>query len=1516
MTLVTVGTCTIQATQAGNANYAAATPVNQGFQVTQESQTITFGALSNQALGTAPFTLSATASSGLAVSFASTTPAVCTVSGATVTLVAVGTCTIQATQAGNANYAAATPVNQSFQVTQESQPITFAFAETYVGNGLSGPWGVAVDAAGDVFIADTQSSRVVEVPAGGGPQTTVGSGLNRPYGVAVDAAGDVFIADEANNQVVEVPAGGGSQTTVPASGLNSPYGVAVDRSGDVFIADTGNNRVVEVPAGGGPQTTVGSGLQSAFGVAVDAAGDVFIADYAGNQVVEVPAGGGPQTTVGSGLSEPLGVAVDAAGDVFIADNNATQVVEVPAGGGSQTTVGSGLSYPSGVAVDGAGDVFVAGTSVTQVVEVQRVAVNFGNVNVCPAGQTAPTPCNQTLTLNYNVGASTTFGTSNVVTQGTPNLDFTLSSGSTCTGTVSAGSTCTVNVTFAPLAPGGRMGAVQLTDNLGNLLVTTMVHGVGQGPAIAFVPGVQTTVPASGLTTPFGVAVDAAGDVFIADNNNNWVVEIPAGGGPQTTVASGLFYPRGVAVDGAGDVFIADQGNNSVVEVPVGGGPQTTVGSGLGSPYGVAVDGAGDIFIADTNNSRVVEVPAGGGAQTTVGSGLNQPYGVAVDGAGDVFIADTLNSRVVEVPAGGGTQTTVGSGLNRPYGVAVDGAGDVFIVDQGNSSVVEVPVGGGAQTTVDSGLNQPTGVAVDGAGDVFIANHNNGLVVEVQRSQPPSLSFAATAVGNTSTDSPQSVTVQNIGNQLLDAVAPGLNIGANSFVQVPGSGNPADCNSSVALAPGASCNLSVSFIPQMAGSIVSAATFTDNALNATAASQSVALQGTGTQGSQTITFGALSNQALGTAPFTLSATASSGLAVSFASTTPAVCTVSGATVTLVAVGTCTIQATQAGNANYAAATPVNQSFQVTQESQTITFGALSNQALGTAPFALSATASSGLAVSFASTAPAVCTVSGATVTLVTVGTCTIQATQAGNANYAAATPVNQSFQVTQESQTITFGALSNQALGTAPFTLSATASSGLRVSFNSQTTGVCTVSGTTVTLVAVGTCTIQATQAGNANYAAATPVNQSFQVTQESQTITFGALSNQALGTAPFTLSATASSGLAVSFASTTPAVCTVSGATVTLVAVGTCTIQATQAGNANYAAATPVNQSFQVTQESQTITFGALSNQALGTAPFTLSATASSGLRVSFNSQTTGVCTVSGTTVTPVAVGTCTVQATQAGNANYAAAMPVNQGFQVTQESQTITFGALSNQALGTAPFTLSATATSGLAVSFASTTPAVCTVSGATVTLVAVGTCTIQAMQAGNANYAAATPVSQSFQVNAASFTLTSNPSSMTVAAGQPVTFTLKVTPQGSFTSPISFSCSGLPAQANCRFNPATVTPDASTVTSTVTITTTARTASLVPAPFGRRSSPVYAMWLMLPAMLLGTGMAAPKRRKLLSCFLVFLLVSGCLLQVACGTASNSGGGGGTPAGSYTITITGAAASTQHTAAVTLTVQ
>ncbi|HEY1801077.1 MAG TPA: hypothetical protein VGG46_09105, partial [Terriglobales bacterium] len=126
---------------------------------------------------------------------------------------------------------------------------------------------------------------------------------------------------------------------------------------------------------------------------------------------------------------------------------------------------------------------------------------------------------------------------------------------------------------------------------------------------------------------------------------------------QTVPATGLNYPTGVAVDGAGDVYIADYGNNRVVEVTPDGTQTTVPATGLNIPTGVAVDSVGDVYIADTNNNRVVEVTPGGAQTTVPATGLNNPTGVAGDGAGDVYIADTLSNRVVEVTPGG-AQTTV------------------------------------------------------------------------------------------------------------------------------------------------------------------------------------------------------------------------------------------------------------------------------------------------------------------------------------------------------------------------------------------------------------------------------------------------------------------------------------------------------------------------------------------------------------------------------------------------------------------------------------------------------------------------------------------------------------------------------------------------------------------------------------------------------------------------------------------------------------------------------------------
>jgi len=862
-------------------------------------------------------------------------------------------------------------------------------------------------------------------------------------------------------------------------------------------------------------------------------------------------------------------------------------------------------------------------------------IDFGSVNVCPSGQNSPAPCSQTLTLNYNVAATTTFGaTPNVLTQGAPNLDFKLA-GNTCTGTVFAGGTCEMNVTFAPLVPGGRMGAVQLTDSSNNLLVTTLIYGIGQGPAIAFGPGVQTTVSVNGLGYPGGIALDGVGDLFIVDGSKNRVLEVPPGGGTPAVVGSGLSGPTAVAVDGAGNIFIGDLNNNRVVEVPAGGGAQITVNTGnytLSRPYGVAVDGAGDIFIADGGNNRVLEIPAGGGAPTTVGSGLSNPHAVAVDGTGNVFIGHA--GPVVEVLAGGAGQTTVNTGsytLEGTYGLAVDGAGNVFITNPIYSQVLEVPAGGGPTTTVGNTLSFPFGVALDGTGNIFISNYYG--VVEVERAQAPSLTFAATAVGHTSSDSPQAVTIQNIGNQPLNAIAPGLVVTGPNFLQVGGSGSPVDCNSGFALAPGATCNLSLSFKPQGASPPPSTAVFTDNSLNISpSTSQTITMQVAGTQGSQTINFtiNAPASAVYGSS-FTVAATGGgSGNPVTL--TSFGECSVvtnfpGNATYTMNSgTGACSVIANQAGNASYPAAPQIIEAVSAILAVQIINFTTDSpTSAVYNGSFTVSATGgASGNAVAF--TSSGACSNLGGTYTMTSgTGTCSVIANQAGNSNYSAASQVTQTVNATLAAQTIGFTANAPaSAAYNSGFTVAATGGgSGNAVTFTSS--GACSNLGGTYTMTSgTGTCSVIANQAGNSNYSAASPVTQTVNATLAAQTITFPAIPTQN-GPGTVTLAATASSGLTVSYTVTSgPA--TVSGNIVTTTAAGAITVQASQAGNGNYSAAAAVSKTFTVNANASGLNGNNCNGEYTGT--YSGSLTVSKGQACIFTSGgVTGQLTQTGGTV-------------------------------------------------------------------------------------------------------------------------------------------------------------------------------------------------------------------------------------------------------------------------------------------------
>ncbi len=349
------------------------------------AQTVTFGALANKTYGDAPFTVSATASSGLAPSF-SIVSGPATISGSTVTITGAGTVVLSAAQAGNATYAAATPVQQSFTVAANATFTGYYFT-TLAGvasvngatdgtgsaarfNSLSG---VAVDRDGNVYVADLDNHTIRKVTSAGVVTTLAGSAgqsgstdgtgsaarFNGPHGVAVDDAGNVYVSELANHTIRKVTSVGVVSTLAGSAGLsgstdgagsaarfNSPRSVAVDGSGDVYVADSGNHTIRKVTSAGVVSTLAGS---AGISGSTNGTGGAARFDY------------------------PSSVAVDGARNVYVAEANNNTIRKVTSSGvvttlaglagssGSANGTGSSarFNFPFGVAVDRDGNVYVA-----------------------------------------------------------------------------------------------------------------------------------------------------------------------------------------------------------------------------------------------------------------------------------------------------------------------------------------------------------------------------------------------------------------------------------------------------------------------------------------------------------------------------------------------------------------------------------------------------------------------------------------------------------------------------------------------------------------------------------------------------------------------------------------------------------------------------------------------------------------------------------------------------------------------------------------------------------------------------------------------------------------------------------------------------------------------------------------------------------------------------------------------------------------------------------------------------
>jgi len=711
---------------------------------------------------------------------------------------------------------------------------------------LNNPTGVAVDASGNVFIADYQNQRIRMVTTNGITTTVAGNGatnnygdggpatnaaLNHPFDVAVDSSGDVFISDSGNNRIREVGTNG-IITTVAGGGtnnlgdggaatnatLNNPPAIAIDALGNLFIADYGNNRIRKVGTNGIITTVAGGGTNLAtngiaatraniydpVGVAIDGFGNLFISYVhpgTNGGVLKVGASG-IITVLGSGgfysgyLSSAAGLAVDGLGDLFIAVSHSNVVLENVHNGGvlSQTFAGivttggyfgdggpanqAELSFPAGVAVDAAGNVFIADelNNRIRMVAAQGPTLTLADVSTTNAG-------------NYDVVVSSPSGsiTSSVAVLfvGYPLEEL---------GVIGSNLTLSVDVTnAAPLTCQWQFNGTNLP-----IIITTVAGNGGSGESGD--GGLATNA----MLFAGGVAVDSSGNFYIADSandrvrkvNTNGIISTVAGigigsftgdGGPAA-VAS-LFNPVDVAVDASGDLFIADEWNDRVREVNTNGVISTVAGNGtngfsgdgqaatnasLSDPAGLAVDAQGDVFISDAGNNRVREVGTNGIILTVAGNGTNgfsgdgqaatnaslsSPAGLAVDAWGNLYIADSGNKRVRRVDTNGFISTVAGNGdagyygdggpatnafLELPAAVAEDVFGNLFIADStehvrqvaANGVITTVAGNAGFGYSGDGGsptnarLSDVYGLAVDSLGSLFIADTGNNRIRKV------------------------------------------------------------------------------------------------------------------------------------------------------------------------------------------------------------------------------------------------------------------------------------------------------------------------------------------------------------------------------------------------------------------------------------------------------------------------------------------------------------------------------------------------------------------------------------------------------------------------------------------------------------------------------------------------------------------------------------------------------------------------------------------------------------------
>jgi uncharacterized protein (TIGR03437 family) len=617
--------------------------------------------------------------------------------------------------------------------------------------------GVAIDPAGNVFIASSQYQVVLRLDAktsiltlvagngtagfsgDNGPATRAQLNLTSqffgPAGLAVDSAGNLYIADESNlrvrkvsNGVITTVAGNGSLGPPTDNGLavNAqfflPISLAVDSAGNLYVAD--GHHLVRRVSNGAITTVAGTGTFGSSGdngpatsaqflpngVAVDSSGTLYIADEANGRIRKVS--NGTITTVAGGGSSPgdngpatsaqvlpNAVAVDSTGNIYIADNFAQRIRKVSngvittvAGGGSSLgdngpATSAGLSDPLGVAVDSSGNLYIADQFNNRIRKVMNGVITTVAGGGSSIGDNGPATGAQ---LASTPGISTGIAVDSV-------------------------------------------GNVYITDYLRARKVSKGVISTVAGNGTQGSSGDNGPAGSAQLTVASSAAVDSSGNLYISDGNrlrevSNGTITTVAGGGPSMgdnipAASAELSNPGGVAVDPSGNLYISDAArvreiSNGIINTVAGNGTNGFSGDNgpgtsaqLSNPAGVAVDSSGNLYISEMTHIRkiskgVITTVVGGGASlgdnvpATSAALIGPPAGIAVDSIGNLYLADQINNRIRKVSngvittvAGSGTIGFSGdngpaatAGLSGPSGVAVDSSGRVYFADTGNNRI--------------------------------------------------------------------------------------------------------------------------------------------------------------------------------------------------------------------------------------------------------------------------------------------------------------------------------------------------------------------------------------------------------------------------------------------------------------------------------------------------------------------------------------------------------------------------------------------------------------------------------------------------------------------------------------------------------------------------------------------------------------------------------------------------------------------------------------------------------------